>query len=299
LLADAQEDRSQIVEARVSSPAPSYAFWYVFATDGETGFLLDLMRRPDEALARLVTYQQGVPPRITRHGFEVSDLDGVPGALGVSLDGIAFDALGCRAALPGMNVEARFALNGQAMRFVPGFVTWWFDNIPDFSSRYGAITQATCEDAVYTDTPLVCSTYSLESLAAARWILISAPRFCGSDLAFEISAARLLGRWMPAAWVFYGGREYHLNSALDSLFRLHVGCAGEVKSGERVFTATIRARGLRVDVEASGPLDQFARLDADRNSEIHTTLFGTCRATVASAGRTFVAERSCLLEVKN
>lgn len=276
-----------------------YAFWYIFATNGADGFLLDLIRRPGECLARLVTYRQGRPPRIVLHGFGPSGLKGAPGALGAALGGISLDAFGCRGALPGMHLDARFALNGRAMRFVPGFVTWWFDAVPDFRSRYGVLEQAICEGAVYEDAPIVCSTYSLESLAAARWVLISAPRFAGTDLAFEISAARLSGRWMPSAWVFHGGREYHLNSALDSLFRLRIGRCGEVESGHRVFTASIRAPGLRLDVEARGSIDQFARLDADRQTEIHTTLFGACRATVDPAGQTFLADKTCLLEVKN
>jgi hypothetical protein len=279
--------------------APSFSFWYVFATNGTDGFLLDLVRRPGESLARLVTYQQGRPPRIVRHGFQPADLNGVPGALGVNLGGIALDALGCRSVLPGMNLDARFALNGRNMRFVLGFVRWWFDNVPDFCSRYGALDQATCEGALYKDAPFTCSTYSLDSLASARWILISAPRFAATDLAFEISAARLLGRWVATAWVFHDGREYHLNSALDSLFRVRIGRAGDGDAGERVFTASIRASGLHIDVEARGPIDQFARLDAEGQTEIHTTLFGSCRATVASAGQTFVAERNCLLELKN
>jgi hypothetical protein len=279
--------------------APPFAFWYLFSTNGADGFLLDLIRRPGESLARLVTYRQGRPPRIVLHGFQPAALNGVPCALGVSLGGIALDALGCRAALPGMNLDARFALNGCHMRFVPGLAFWWFDTVPDFRSRYGSLDQATCEGAVYKDVPVVCSTYSLESLARARWVLISAPRFAGTDLAFEISAARVLGRWMPTAMVYYAGREYHFNGALDSLFRVRIGRAGDVESGHRVFTASIRASGLQMDVEARGPIEQFARLDAVGQTEIHTTLFGTCRATVASAGRTFVAERTCLLELKN
>jgi len=283
----------------VSSQPPSFTFWYLFTTNGANGFLLDLVRRPGESLARLVTYRQGRPPCIVRHGFQPADLNGLPGALGVNLGGIALDALGCRSVLPGMNLDACFALSGCKMRFVPGFVTWWFDNVPDFRSLYGALDRATCEGAVYKDEPVTCSTYSLDSLAGARWVLISAPRFAATDFAFEISAARLLGRWMPAAWVFLAGREYHLNSPMDSLFRLRIGRAGDVESGERVFTASIRASGLRLDVEARGPVDQFARLDVEGQTEIHTTLFGTCRATVAAAGQTFVAERNCLLEVKN
>ena len=90
----------------------SFAFWYVFATDGTNGFLLDLVRRPSESLARLVTYGQDRPPRIVRHGFQPNDLNGVPDALGVTLGGIALDALRCRSALPRMSIDARFALNG-------------------------------------------------------------------------------------------------------------------------------------------------------------------------------------------
>ncbi|MGB9457096.1 MAG: hypothetical protein WCB12_13700 [Bryobacteraceae bacterium] len=278
---------------------PLFAFWYLFASNGADGFLLDLIRRPGESLARLVTYKQDYPPRLVRHGFQSTELNGAPGTLGVNLGGIALDALGCRSTLPGMNVDARFALSGHSMRFAPKFATWWFDNVPDFCSRYGVIDRATCEGAVYENAPVICSTYSLDSLAGARWVLISAPRFADTDLALEISAARLLGRWMPAARVFHAGREYHLNSALDSLFRVRIGRAGDVESGERVFTASIRASGLHLNVEARGPIDQFARLDAEGQTEIHTTLFGTCRATVGPAGETFVAERNCLLEVKN
>jgi hypothetical protein len=271
----------------------------MFATNGADGFLLDLIRRPGESLARLVTYRKGCPPRIVLHGFEPGDLKGAPGALGAALGGISLDALGCRGALPGMNFDARFALNGRAMRFVPAFLTWWCDAVPDFRSRYGVLEQGTCEGAVYKDAPFVCSTYSLESLPGARWVLISAPRFAGTDLALEISAARLLGRWMPSAWVFHAGREYHLNSAIDSLLRLRIGRSGDAESCHRVFTASIRAPGLRLDVEARGSIDQFARLDADRQTEIHTTLFGVCRATVVPAGQTFLADKTCLLEVKN
>ena len=109
---------------------------------------MDLIRQPGESLARLVTYQQGRPPRVVRHGFQAADLNGVPGALGVNLGGIALDALGCRSLLPGMDLDARFALDGRNMRFAPKSVTWWCDSVPDFCSRYGALEQATCEGAL-------------------------------------------------------------------------------------------------------------------------------------------------------
>lgn len=279
-------------------PPQYFSSWYLFASNGGNGFLLDLIRCPQESLARLVTYRHGHPPTVVRHGFPPGDLVGLPGNLGVRLDGIAFDALGCRSTLPGIHLDARFAL-GRKVRFSPPYVTWTFDYAPDFCSQYGIIDHAVCEGAVYDGAPVTCSSYSLEDYAGARWVMLSAHRFAGADLAFEISAARLLGRWMASAWIFYNGREYRLTSALDCLFRLRIGSAGEIHSGERVFTAAIQASDLRLEIEARGPLDQFARLYADRETEIHTTLFGTCRAAIASTGQTFVAERNCLLEVKN
>jgi hypothetical protein len=281
---------------------PPYSFWYIFATNGEDGFLLDLVSRPEESVARLAVYHQGSPPRIVRHGFPPGSLSGVPGELKAALNGVELDAAGCRSALENMSIDARFGLNGRSMRFVPAWVSWWFDNVPDFRSHYGTLERANCEGATYAKAPMVCSTYSLGDLASARWVLISAPRFDSGDLAIEISAARLLGRWMPTAWMFFGGREYKLNSGLDSLFRVRIGSAGVMEDGQLVFTASLRAPGMRVDVEARGAVEQFARLESERQTEIHTTLFGTCRASFKSgppAGRTFTAERTCLLELKN
>ena len=272
---------------------PAFAFWYVYASNGTDGFLLDLVRRPDQGLARLAIFHQGRPPRIVRHGFSGDEVRGVPGELGVRIGSFALDALGCRGPL----LDARFALSAHSMRFVPGWVAWWFGRVPDFRSRYGVLGHAVCDGAEFANAPLICSTYILNNIAAAQWVLVSAPRFEGTDFAFEISAARLLGRWMPAAWVFLEGREYRLGSVLDSLVRVHIHRAGDLEGGERVFSATIRGHSLAIDIEARGDAAEFARLEAEGQTEIHTTLFGTCRATVA--GQTFTARRTCLLELKN
>src|SRR5256885_5242747 len=97
----------------------SFDFWYIYSTTGRDGFLLDVVRRPTEAVARLAVYREGRPPRIVRRGFDVSRLDGVAGELGVRLGGIAIDALGCRADPGGGGVGASFALSGRQMRVRP------------------------------------------------------------------------------------------------------------------------------------------------------------------------------------
>lgn len=285
---------------------PPFAVWYVCSSNGTDGFLLDLIRRPEAGVLRMAVYHQGCPPRLIRQEFPLSDLEGVPGELKANLHGIALDSTGGCSTYEGVQLDAQFSLSGRSMRFVPGWASGLFKNVPDFRSYYGTLLRGQCEGAAYVQAPLVYSTYAthaLNHLASARWVLMTAPRFPGSDLAFEISATRKFNRWVPAAWLFYAGREFHLNSILDSLlFRVRIGRAGELEGGERVFTASIRARGLRLDIEARAPADQFVLLDAEGEIKTWTTLFGTCRAYVAYGaehGRDYTSGQTCLLEIRN
>ncbi len=276
---------------------PSYAFWYIYSSNGTDGFLLDLIRRPEASVARLAIFHEGCPPRILRRGFAATDLQGTPGELGVRVGDFSLDALGCAGSIDGVSLQAQYALNGRHMRFVPSWVTSIIRDVPDFRSNYGKLQTATCGEAIYSGGPVVCSTYTVNDLASAKWVLISAPGFPGTDLAFEISAANLLGRWQPTAWIYYAGNEYQLNSEFDALLHIHIETAGEVQGAERIFKASVHAGDLRMEIEGRGPVDQFALLDAEGQTEIHTTLFGTCEATVNQ--QTFTAERTCLLEVKS
>ncbi len=276
---------------------PPYAFWYAYASNGTDGFLLDLIRRPETAAARLAVFHDGSPPRILRRGFATAEMHGTAGELGVRVGNFCLDALGCAASIDDVSLEAQFALDGRHMRFVPAWLPVVANDVPDFRSNYGTLQNASCNGVAYADVPVVCSSYAVEDLAPAKWVLMSAPRFADTDLAFEISAAHLLGRWQPTAWVYYGGQEYQLNSELDSLFHVHIQAAGDVQSQERIFTASIQAGDLRIAIEGRGPVDQFALLEVEGQTEIHTTLLGSCRATVGP--RSFTAERTCLLELKN
>jgi hypothetical protein len=275
----------------------SYAFWYVYSSNGTDGFLLDLIRRPEAAMARLAVFHEGCPPRILRRGFATADLHGTPGELGVRMGDFCLDALGCAGTIDDVSLEAQYALDGRHMRFVPSWITSVVPNIPNFRSNYGKLQSASCAGAAYGEGPVVCSTYTVDDVASAKWVLISAPQFPGTDLAFEISAANLLGRWQPTAWLYYGGSEHQLNKEFDALLHVRVDAAGDVQGSERIFRASIHDGDLRVKIEGRATVDQFARLDAEGQTEIHTTLFGTCRATVNH--QTFTAERTCLLELKS
>ena len=101
-------------------------------------------------------------------------------------------------------------------------------------------------------------------------------------------------------------QEYKLNSPIASLFTFRTRSAGEIAGQERVFDVSIRSPLIRMDVRARAPVDDFAVLEKEGRTEIHTTLFGDCEAEVTLRGsnanaptKRFEAKRTCLLEVKN
>ena len=179
--------------------------------------------------------------------------------------------------------HAAFGLSGRGMRFVPSFIGWLFDNVPSFQSQYGVIRHARCGEASYANVPVAAP--------HIRWT-ISPTRAGFSDFRAALSRhgpglrnqrRAPDGTLDASAWVYYEGREYRLNSMIDSFFRLHIDRAGDVQAGARMFSASVRGPGWKLEIQAEAPLDEFARLEADRNTEINTTLFGTCRATVGAA----------------
>lgn len=284
---------------------PPFAVWYIYTSNGSDGFLLDLIRRPDEALLRMAIFHDSRPPRLIRQSFPLGDLDGVPGELSAKLHGIALEAASCHSTYEGVQLDGQYKLSGRSMKFVPGWAKALLKNVPDFRSHYGTMLRAACEGAQYVDAPLVYSTYSthaLNHLVTSRWVLITAPRFTGTDLAFEISATRKFDRWVPAAWLFYRGREYRLNSLADTLFsRVRIGRPGELAADQRVFTVSIRAAGLQLEIEGRAPAGQFVKLDAEGETQTWTTLFGVCRASLKAGAESqeFTTEPTCLLEVRN
>ncbi|HLG17609.1 MAG TPA: hypothetical protein VJH03_24410 [Blastocatellia bacterium] len=278
------------------------SFWYIYTTDGAKGFLLDLIRRPDAAVARLVVYSAGAAPIVTREFRRPSAL-AEDGSHTVQLDSLSLSPEGCHGKVGPIDIDIDFTLSPREISFVPNWLHTIIPYIPSFSSRYGKLESGACQTVRYENTPLVYSTYGVGRIERSKWYLISAPRFDGSDLSFEISAARVFGLWGPSAYVFFRGVEYKLNNALLSLFQFTTRRAGELSGGERVFEVSIRTRDLSLSIRAWAPAGDFAMLEQEGQTQIHTTLFGNCDARLTLRGsneeHSFSARRTCLLEVKN
>lgn len=279
----------------------SSSFWYIFATNGTDGFLLDLIRCPDRSICRLALFSEG-PPAVLENTLPREALVSDGGNLSVRLGSFELTPHGLRGELGDTRIEADFELTGRQTSFVPAWLPKIASRVPSYRSHYGQLRSGVCNGVRYQNLPLVYSTYDVGDLPRARWYLVSASQFNGSDLSLEICASRWLGRWQTSAYVFFQGCEYRFASVFSSLFQMRTLEAGKVVSGERTFSARLRSGAVSLTVQGQAPLNSFGMLARDEYTEIHTTLFGTCTATVTLPGQssqsTLVAERTCLLELK-
>lgn len=279
----------------------SSSFWYIFATNGVNGFLLDLIRRPDRCMCRLALYCEARPAVLEE--TLPSDTLVSNAELRVQLGSFELTPQGVRGELGKIRVEADFDLIGREASFTPSWVPKVFSQIPSFRSHYGHLRSGLCNGVRYQNLPLVYSTYEVRELQRARWYLVSASQFKGSDLAIEICASRLFCRWEASTYVFFQGSEYKFTSVFSSLFQTRTLAAGKIVGRERVFSACLRSRSISLTVNGRAPLSSYAMLAREGRTEIHTTLFGTCTASITLPAQgspcTLVAEKTCLLELKD
>lgn len=253
-------------------------------------------------MCRLALYSEG-RPAVLEETLPRDALVNSDGNLCVRLGSFELTPHGVRGELGKTRIEADFDLTGREASFTPAWLPKVFSQIPNFRSLYGQLRSGLCNGVRYQNLPLVYSTYDVGDLPRARWYLVSASQFNGSDLSLEICASRLFSTWEASAYVFFQGSEYKFTSVFSSLFQTRTLAAGRVVGGERVFSASLRSRSISLTVRGQAPLSGYALLARDGHTEIHTTLFGTCKATVTlpaqSSTYTVVAEKTCLPELKD
>lgn len=280
---------------------PSHAFWYIYATTGRQGFLLDLIARPDSAQARLGLYGTS-PPTVIREERPASSLVREVDPLTVRLDALELSPSGCRGRLGKIDMDVSARLSGDSVAFSPGWVRCLAPSVPSLASNYGRIEHGRCQDLEFSDLPFVYSTYEVRRIERSLWILISALQFPGTDLMLEISAVRILSRWAVAAFCRFLGKVYHLTGLRTAFFRSRVTAAGAASGQLRRFHVSCRGGGIGLVVEASAGSEDFVLLEREGNTAIYTTLFGSCRVEIKTTPKgemhVFEADRTCLLEVK-
>lgn len=277
-----------------------HQFRYIYVSDGTRGFLLDRIEEFDRTQLRLLSCTAGSctiaraesPIDVRRAGSKREALSGSAPSLGET---------SATSQIPGIEYEIRFALEGESHGFGPAWGAALMPSVPDFHSRYGRLTQASVLGVSFGDLPLGYSWYSVKNLAEARWILISALEFEGTDLRLELAGVRILNSWMGTVVFRYRGVTHRLNGIRHAR-RVHVSEDAAGPNARRTFTAQVSTGKLELEIEARAPLAAFVLLERHGTTEIETTLFGDCEVRVRTRGAgdavTHRAAGNCLLELK-
>jgi hypothetical protein len=276
-------------------------FWYVAWSDQREGILIDLIRRPQQAVARVALFRRGQLPEVVRQTFARE-------ALSVTDDGtvtlgpwtLGRDACTGRIDDRDVVVVARFRLEAPEVTMVPAWVGGLFGTLPTLRSTPGMLT-ALSGCPLASPLPCVLTRYRVGDVARARWFLVSAHGFDGApDVRLEIAGGRLLGRWVLTGYVHAAGAWWPLNQPLPNLVRFSAKATGEVTGGERRFEVTYRSKRLRFRLDARALVEAFVELEHEGATTIATTLFGDCALdlSVGDDRRAVTSRGCCLLEVK-
>lgn len=279
----------------------SYMFWYVWASTGSNGFLLDLIQAPGYGEVRFDVYSLAGAPTVNIDTYPPTAVVVTPTG-GVVINGTSFITPTAAAARTsnGLAMAANFSLSGVTNRFVPPAIEKLAGGLlPDVVSSYGSLQGAVSAGVAYpAGTPLTLTTYPIKALMDYwRWAMISAPDFAGGAAAVEIMATEIGGVWLATAYVRIGSQEHHLDDPLSG--DAVMGARGEVSPDGKTRTFSAKFKSIGCSITCQAPVGQFAVLAKAGKTTIHTTVMGQCTLS----GPTFQHQGAtnkggALLEVK-
>ena len=283
--------------------------WYATWGDAQAAYLVDLIRRPAESVARVAVFRRGQAARVLRQVFARDALVASDGGSGATLGSWRLDREGCAGRIDDragdlvqdLALDCQYRLHGPEVTMVPSWVGMLSPSVPALRSTPGTVIAATASSG---SVPCVFTRYRVGDIARARWFLISAQAFegvePGPDVRCEISGGWFGGRWALTGYLRLGDELVPLNHPMANLRRFRAPAVGDEVGATRRFEVTYQSRRISLRLTAEAPADGFVVLEREGATTIHTTLFGSCALdlTVAGAGRRLVARDRCLLEVK-
>ena len=281
-------------------------FWYIWASDSNAGFLLDLVARPNTLEIRLASYTASQSPVVTKQYLPLEQL--VIGPTSVAFGStISMSSTACDGSDMGIAIDAEYSLNIGSNDFIPP-VLWaaLHGLLPQIHSDYGRLQSGKVAGHTYApSTPLVRTSYTFEYfLHQIQWVMISAMNFTDSqgnpsDLRLEMVALDVeKDNFLGSSFMTLAGRTYHLNDPATA--RSQVTANGTISSGVRKFGVHVtQGKDLDVLFACSAPVGQFALLEDEGSTRIRSTVMGSCSAVDNHTGVQYASFGQVLLEVKN
>ena len=333
-----------ILQNCLAKAAHDTKFWYVWASDGNTGFILDLIKRPQTLELRLAQFMGNSTTNMTSSVSvhrQTLPLD----QFSVGTDNITVNfgsdmkmsSNGVIGTVDGVFVNVSFNLNGRSNKFLPPELAVLDLNavLPTPMSEYGQVGNwpsggMVGEHVLRSAVPVVRTNYNIPyglDSNVLKWSMVSASSFeddvtgASVDLQIEMVAMplRLLPFLPPMTWIAptyirVDGHEYHLNMLEESTEMISIKKFGALTSDnlQRYFVieiqlpATTGAGVLHISLNCSSPVSDFAMLDKEGDTYIHSTVRGSCFAAVTRIDleekvttTTCSSKNKNLLEIKN
>jgi hypothetical protein len=282
--------------------------WYLAWGNAQAAYLVDLIRRPAESVVRVAVFRRGEPPRVLRQRFPrdglIADADGA----GATLGSWRLDRRQCAGRIADLALSCRYQLLEPEVTLVPAWIGRLSPTVPALRTAPGTVAEATATGGEgggsgvepRRDVPCVYGRYRVGAIAGARWFLVSAQSFDGSDARCEISGGWFGGRWALTGYLRVDGTLTTLNHPMANLWRFGATAVGAETGSVRRFEVTYQAGPVALRLVAEAPADAFVLLEREGATTIHTTLLGSCdlELTIAGVRRQMVARDRCLLEGK-
>jgi hypothetical protein len=289
LLTDLQQDCLNVTNQQT-------VYWYTWLSDGNNGYLLDLIQRPYELELRLVTYSSrpGVRPQVSKQLLPPSALTVNASQVTMGPMSLTYSAL--TGVLNNTPVDLKFALTQRANQFYPAAFFNDYPYFPNVASQYGTYQGGSVNTTVWgSGLNMAYTTYHVPVLLDLwQWVMISALNFAQSDLQIEVVATKIGGIYIAFSYVYYQGTEYHLNAPY--LFETSV-TDPSVSADTKKFTAQLSTLSISLSLVCTAPRNQFVMIEREGRTKIETSLLGTCQVTDNSSGNVYHAQ-GALLETK-
>jgi len=272
-------------------------FWYLWGSTGSNGFLLDLVKRPLELELRLEIYDSSaeIPAQSIKQYLSLDSFKQDNGS--IVMGPLTLTNQTCTGTVLDIPINIVFSQDGRTMDFIPTLVEDSFPFFPDVFSRYGSLLDGTSVNSTNfpANLPVVYTSYPVPILLDFwQWAMISAMKFDGTDLQIELVSTYLLDLWLATSYVYYQGTEYKLD-----LFEIETRMidTGDIDGDVRRFSAEIETFFLHLQISCEAPTNEFALLETEGKTQIHTTVLGICIVNDLTNSVSFNG-KGALLEVK-
>jgi len=197
-----------------------YRFWYIYATNGNYGILLDMIIRPSDAAIRAAIYNVDAHVQPVFWDFYSLDQVNFTGdSVFIGKNQLTPELINVM--VHNVSIVGQFLAGPMIMHFMQNWeekvLPYLLPKIPILKSQYGTIHELVAHDVHFSNRAMAYTTYNLKDLPQSRWLFISALEFNNTDLSIELAAIPFGSILLGTGYLLYQQRVYVLNNPFANI----------------------------------------------------------------------------------